>query len=284
MKKFLIVIISFTAMFSNAQIVFESAYDSSSNIIGSTSSNMDGINQLMLINFEVSGYCYVKINRSGKYICIYKMDHSLLKKIDCSSFPLLYGVSLGEIIYLSEQLFNLDDKIEFLYGWIDQTTTPTAYYTGIYNENGQLLFSDSCAPLIKSNVPLQQYPIYNTPEGTKMILSYPNGQAKVFSLPGTLTTSIAEANNNLISQSSLSNPYPNPVSNTTKVDYTLPEGIEVGELVFYDMQGIEVKRYRVDRTFNTLLISTSDIPAGTYFYQLQTAKDKTAGKKMIVIK
>jgi hypothetical protein len=40
----------------------------------------------------------------------------------------------------------------------------------------------------------------------------------------------------------------------------------------------------VDRTFNTLLISTKDIAAGTYYYQLQTAGDSSGGKKMVVIK
>ena len=120
-----------------------------------------------------------------------------------------------------------------------------------------------------------------------MILSYANGQAKVFSLPGTLSAYIAEANNNLLAtqmQSSVSNPYPNPAVNTTKIDYTLQEGINEGEIVFYDLQGNEVKRFKVDKTFNTLLISTADIAAGTYYYQLQTAAQNSEGKKMVVIK
>src|SRR3989339_1669317 len=258
-------------MNTEAQITLEQDYDSSS-VFNSPS------DQLMIVHFEEYGDCYVKINRLGKCICIYNMNHILLKNIDCSSFPLLYGDRIGEVLYISQHLFNLDSKIEFLYCYIDINTHID--YTGIYNEEGNLLFSDTGVPLIHVNTPQQQLPIYNTSQGTKMILSYRDGHAKVFSLPGTLSQSIAETNNYLISQSSLSNPYPNPVSNTTKVDYKLPEGVDVGELVFYDLQGKEIKRYRVDRTFDTLLISTSDIAAGTYFYQLQTAKDKSQGKKM----
>ena len=100
------------------------------------------------------------------------------------------------------------------------------------------------------NTPLQQYPIYNAPQGTKMILSYENMQAKVFSLPGVLSTSISEANNKLLIQSSISNPYPNPAINATKIDYTLPKGINQGEIVFFNLQGKEVKRFEVDRTFD----------------------------------
>ena len=129
----------------------------------------------------------------------------------------------------------------------------------------------------------QQYPIYNTSVGTKMILSYENGQAKVFGLSGTLTTGIAVANEELLNAKT-SNPYPNPTSTTTHIDYTLPEGVNNGEIVFYDLQGKEIKRFAVDRTFNNLLISTSDIAAGTYYYQLQTSKENTKGKKLVVVK
>ncbi len=267
-------------MYANAQIIFEQDYDSASTI---NSIIYQGSNQLFLVNFELSGYRYVKINRWSKSIQIYNLNHSLLKTIDCSLLPGDQG-QLRNFIYFSEQLFNLDSKIEFMYGFAGSTSYPS-YYTGIYNEDGALLFVDTLGvPIVSVNSPQQQFPIYNTPIGAKMILSYPDGHAKVFSLPGTLTTSVAEANNILIAQSSLSNPYPNPVSNTTKVDYKFPDGVNEGELVFYDLQGKEVKRYRVDRTFETLLISTSDIAAGTYFYQLQTEKEKSAGKKMIVIK
>ena len=87
-----------------------------------------------------------------------------------------------------------------------------------------------------------------------------------------------------LSQSSISNPYPNPSISTTQIDYDLPKGINQGEIVFYNLQGKEVKRFKVDKTFNTLLISTSDLAAGTYYYQLQTTTQNSEGKKMVVIK
>jgi hypothetical protein len=282
MKNIILIAILAFAMNAKAQITLEHKYDNASTL------NIDANtrNQLMIINFEISGERYVKINRSAKNISIYNLNHSLLKTIDCSSYPLPSNQLFGDILYISEQLFDTDSAMEWMY----LTGIPGSSYdimiTQIYKEDGTLIFSDTGAPMIHFNILLQQYPIYNTSQGTKMILSYPNGQAWVYSLPGTLSAGIAEANTNLIAiqSSSVSNAYPNPSNNTTQIDYTLPDDINEGEIVFYDLLGNEVKRFKVDRTFNTLLVSTADIAAGTYFYQLQTSVENSEGKKMVVIK
>lgn len=268
-------ILMFAVCFNvNAQITLEHVYDSASTYAIGNPVCQD---QLLIVNFEISGYQYVRINRHGKNICIYDMNHSLINIIDYSTFPFnhLYPNDVN-ILYLSESLFDSDPGKEFIFGTIDGPL-------GIYNDDGSIIFSDSAAPIVLPNIPIQQYPIYNSPYGTKMILSYKNGQAKVFSLPGTLSTAISEANNNLLTRYSISNAYPNPAISYTNIDYKLPDGINQGEIVLYDLQGKEIKRYNVDRTFNSLLISTDDIPAGSYYYQLQTKAQSSEGKKLIVV-
>ncbi len=273
-----IFIIAFFLITGNVvgQITLLHDYDSASTF---ASAGLE--DQLMMVNFEASGNQYVKINRHGQKICIYDMSHTLVQTIDFSSFPQA-SIANNAILYLSEHLFNLDSKKEFMY--VSQVSSH--YTTGIYNENGVLLFSDTGAASIMSNIPLQQYPIYNTASnGTIMILSYYGGHAKIFGLAGTLSTAIHVANQNLMQASGLiSNPHPNPTNNTTNVDYKLPDGVHQGEIIFYDLQGTEIKRFKVDKTFSSLLISTTDIPAGTYYYQLQTAGNTSAGKKMVVVK
>jgi len=163
----------------------------------------------------------------------------------------------------------------------------------IFNENGSTVFTgDSMVicPQYQSfrwwGINEDQF-IYNTSSGTKMILySYKANDRgmKVYSLPGILNEGIHESNNNLFSECSISNPYPNPTSNITRIDYNLPNNIDEGEIVIYNLQGIEIKRFKVDRTFNTLLISISDIAAGTYYYQLQTTVENSVGKMLLVIK
>jgi hypothetical protein len=281
MKKILFIAFVAFTINAKAQITLEHAYDSASTAAG-TGYQQD---QLMIIHFEVSGDRYVKVNRTGACISIYDMNHSLLKSISLAGLPNFTNDPTGSsILYISENLFSTDSKIAFMYGTTSIPPSNT-YYTGIYNEDGTLLFSDTGVAMIRGNFEQQQLPIYNTSVGTKMILSYKNGQAKVFSLPGTLSQSIQEENNVLIAaQSSVSNPYPNPNNGSTQIDYTFPPGVNEGEIVFYDLQGMEVKRFKVDKIFNTLLISTKDIAAGTYYYQLQTSSQNSGGKKMVVIK
>jgi len=282
MKKILLIALIALGISAKAQITLEHDYDSASTI---THGVDHSVNQLMVVNFEVSGYCYVKINRWAKSIEIYSLNHSLLKTIDCSGLPLNQGL-LGNFIYFSEQLFNMDSKIEFLYGFVDGSGTSDTYYTGIYNEDGDLLFSDTAGvPIVMANIPQQQYPIYNTSNGTKMILSYSNGHAKVFSLPGTLTTGIQEGNAQLVQAQGgqFSNLFPNPNSGTVTLQYELPKGETEGEIILYNQQGTEVKRYKVDNTFNDVILDNTQLTAGTYFYQLLTSEGIVGVKKMIVI-
>jgi hypothetical protein len=279
MRKIIFIVFIVLCLNTEAQVTFEHDYDSASTF---ASGNPAVSSQLMIVNFEVSGERYVNINRWGKYISIYEMNHSLQKIISLSSFPMNSTGAIGEILYFSENLFNTDSKIEFIYV---TNFASTDCYTYIYNENGTLIFSEPASPIIRSNVPLQQYPIYNTTYGTKMILSYPNGHAKVFSLPGKLTTGVAEANGLLMQQSGqLSKLYPNPSNGAVTLQYELPNGETEGELILYNMQGMEVKRYKIDNTFSDILLDNTQLPAGTYFYQLQTSKGAVGTKKMVIIK
>jgi hypothetical protein len=277
MKKLLFLACLLFGMNIKAQFVFEHDYPGASTF-GSNGS------QLMIINFEVSGQMYVNINRGTKNITIYNLNHSLVKTISLASLQVGIGSNhIDDILYLSQHLFNLDTMIEFMY--IKDDGVPSQSVVWVYDETGAILFNDSAGVPIRNNVPLQQYPIYNTSQGTKMILSYKNGHGKVWGLAGTLTTAIQEANQNLLQSSGLiSNPRPNPAINTTTIDYKIPDGVNQGEIVFYDLQGTEIKRFKVDKTFSSLLISTTDIPAGTYYYQLQTSGNTSAGKKMVVVK
>jgi len=128
--------------------------------------------------------------------------------------------------------------------------------------------------------------------GYKMIIyGYFYPQAFVYSLPGTLpcsdcanglTGSRTMANNNMQGSEILN--YPNPTKNETTVAYDLPQGVTNADLVFYNITGQEVKRFKVTNAFKDILISTADLEAGTYYYQLQAPGANSAGKKMIVIK
>lgn len=125
-----------------------------------------------------------------------------------------------------------------------------------------------------------------------------NGQTYnnyVYSVPGYLCSIEdyrdykANLNNGIksvknIKNNNLSN-YPNPTANnSTTIEYQLPQGEREGSIVVYDINGREVKKFRVDNNFNNIVLSTQDLQAGTYFYSLQTSQGVVGSKKMVVIK
>lgn len=78
--------------------------------------------------------------------------------------------------------------------------------------------------------------------------------------------------------------HPNPASGTVAIEYSLPIGVSNGEIVFFDMAGHEMRRFGIDHSATRLFVSTTEIPAGTYLYQLQAQGDGSTAKRMVVIK
>ncbi|HXB12438.1 MAG TPA: T9SS type A sorting domain-containing protein [Bacteroidia bacterium] len=120
---------------------------------------------------------------------------------------------------------------------------------------------------------------------------YLGGKLASFGLPN-LISSYSYSNSQVLCPTNIEDKYlnivgsasPNPTDNLTNIPFQLSGGVHQGFIVIYNIQGQEMKCFAVDKTFTSLLISTSDIPAGTYYYQLQTSGNSSAGKKLIVIK
>lgn len=281
MKKIFLIILLFAAIITKGQITLEATYDTASS-------------NLYMVTLEVDGDKYVKVERqtfSHRAIILYNLNHSIWKTIDCSSFPktdscngyLNYGRYNFQVLYITQHLFDSDDGIEFMYYNTSCGDDYNNVFTGIYNEDGTAIFTQyGAAPSVQLNVPIVFKPIYNTVNGTKMILSFPvTNQAKVYSLPGTLTTS-----NMLLLDNShgaaLFSAFPNPSSNQITIDYKLPLGTQKGEIVISDMNGKEIKKYSVDNSFSNLVIPTNELMKGMYLYSLKGDGKILETKKIIV--
>lgn len=277
--KILLFAILLTNVFlSNAQITLEATYDSAAS-------------NLYMVKLEVEGDVYVKVqggDSAFRFIRFYNLNHSLWKTIDCNSLPVYtFYAGMGSlnptrfsynVFYISEHLFDNDDGIEFMY--TVSTGTCPQYFTGIYNEDGSPLFTQDSAAIVWVQSPNTAKPIYNTTMGTKMILNFPcSNEAKVYSLLGTLTAANlipSENENNSLSV------YPNPTSESATINYKLPKGEDTGEIVIYDLQGSELKRYSVDNTFSNLILNHNDLENGTYLYSLKV-NDKILETKKIIV-
>ncbi len=261
---------------SYAQITLENTYPSA-------------YYNLRLEKLSSSGYKYVAYDTS--MITLFNLNHTVFRTINIP--PGGYsGPTTFYIWYVSEELFNTnpaDIEYFFLYG-----------HTGslrcrVYDESGNAMFSQdsvSWAGASLSTGGFEEFISY-TPSGYKMIIHsvispYPTS---IYSLPGFLPchdctngviTSMAP-NNSDLKKGTISN-YPNPSKGETTIEYELPQGVTNADLVFYAIQGQEVKRFKVSNAFHDIIISTAELDAGTYYYQLQTSSGFKAGKKMVVIK
>lgn len=261
-----------------AQITFDATYQNASR-------------KLYMVNLEYSGMKYLIKNEdpNNRFISLYNLNHSLWKSININSLPTTTYVSgvqttitvyPYDLLYVSEKIFDCDSLLEFMYVTLGGPTFK--WFTGIYNESlTPLLIADSMAPIVIFNVPLQFKPIYNTPVGTKLILSHSDGTAKVFTLPCAISSTTGlEYNLNLYSTSF--DVYPNPSYYSVNVHYELSGSAKSGLIQISDLSGKVIKSYQVDNTFSDLLLSREDIPPGVYIYSLIENGFVKSSKKIVL--
>lgn len=249
---------------------------------------------LYMVDLELSGMKYIQVSRfeNDRKIQLYNLDHSIWKTIDCNNFPIGstfgYDPSTGDmdtvysyeydVLYVSENLFDLDGQLEFMFCVGIASFSPS--FTGIYNEDGTTVFAESGVfPGCRLNIPQQFRPIYNTASGTKMILSTDEGDAKVYSLAGTLQLNVG--NNNVLSASNMT-VYPNPsLSGTTTINYELPDGVNEASIVVTDLNGNQVKSMKINKTFQNVIFDNREFASGVYVYHLVVNGLTIESKKVV---
>ncbi len=275
------------AIVARGQISLENTY---------TLTNTPQKSGLSIIRLDVSGDKYFLYNIDAKQIKLYNLNHSLFKTINIPALPKYRPNNTDSIVsisYISENLFNTDNLIEYVSfdGGYHLDISPLSYGSmRVFNENGVVIFNgDSLMPTFKRDATYYGYEseskhdfIYNTTAGTKMILySYKNNvdQQRVYSLPGQLTTRISTPNKDV--HTTL--PYPNPTKNSIVLPYKLDNGKE-GKLVITDLNGKILVEYTIDNTFDNVLIDTNTMTAGSYFYSIYASDKKVSTGKFIVTK
>lgn len=218
--------------------------------------------QLMMVDLEVSGMSYVEIDRVNKEIKLYHLDHTLFKTVSFAAatppWP-NFGVT---IMYISEHLFDQDDDLEFMY------VLDLPKLTQVYNEDGSLLLDEPDAvPYVRQTIHNQQYPIYNTDDGTKLILSHADSTARVYTLGGTLTVAMATSWNEQFQQLAENRAFPNPTS--SQINFALASTLQQnGELIITDVAGGVVKTVSIAQGTSQVTQDVSDLPDGAYLYRL----------------
>ena len=101
----------------------------------------------------------------------------------------------------------------------------------------------------------------------------------IYSLPGMPAVNAVTFDNS--SKLDL-NAFPNPVSNTLKINYSLPENVHDGVLYLVDNSGRPVNEFVVDHFSDHLDLDVSQLASGVYFYYVEFEGNRSPSQKLVV--
>lgn len=214
---------------------------------------------------------------------IYNTDYSLYQTIDLN---IPSGMYLYDIRFVTENLFDLDEGIELLYVYYEYVVTDATtgsgyydYYTKVINADGSEILS------VDGGLYSYMYRI-NANDYRLFIYAYDYSSwpydmsTSIFELPGyPYLLKNAEVSSK---SASIGDAYPNPASNFVTVDYALPYGVSEANLMIYDMGGVLMKSYRVDKYFNALQLNAGTLLPGSYLYNIEADGIKSESKQLII--
>ncbi len=82
----------------------------------------------------------------------------------------------------------------------------------------------------------------------------------------------------------ISKVYPNPVSTTASIDYTLYDGLNPATVSIHNILGDRVLELKLDQSETNLKIPIEQLPNGIYFYTLQLNGKGVTTKKFVIRK
>ena len=80
----------------------------------------------------------------------------------------------------------------------------------------------------------------------------------------------------------ISNVYPNPVSNSASIDYSILNNEKDVKIVLHNVLGGKVGEYELSSFDQSLVINTEELNPGVYFYSVYIDNDNAITKKFII--
>lgn len=216
---------------------------------------------------------------------LYNLNHSVYMTVNV---PIPYNSSTDNysIGFVSKSLFDCDStNIEYAMMNLKTGAADLAPYFAVYRTNGTLFQKIDSVRYQNYGTGASQgtyynlVPIINTPYGTKLLLSKPNGRAAIYSVCSLLPTNLL---NNQTNPEELQLAYPNPTSNQINLPYKLSGNEQNGRLIIYNTMGQIIKEFDVDNSFNTIILNKNELPSGTYIYNIQCGGSVIKGDKFII--
>lgn len=216
---------------------------------------------------------YTVTDAANNRMTLYNKDYFLYKTV---SFTPPAGYIISHPDYITRDLFNADDKIEFIV-ILELSPTPehlnTLSICRIYNEDGTVIKDLGTAYSFNSTVHkisadnswrlAVNKMSYSQSSGTKSI-------TEIYSLPGNAST------DNISPQNIKNNQlfaYPNPSNTIINLMYQLKQG-EKNTMNVFDIQGKLIEQIQLDYTFNQFPLDVSAYRTGVYIYEINGTRNK----------
>ena len=225
-----------------------------------------------LSKIDATTFLFYNYDTTNSQCVIYNQEHEQTQSINIALEADQY---LSSITYLSNHLFNLDDKLELIYTysqWQLVDTTWYLYYNArIIDEDGSLL----------EEIPGAQYTtVTNTTNGSEMLSwiydfalsSYPI-ETKVYHLPGNYS----ELDENKKSEEA--KVWPNPCSQQI---YLPVSGSHMQSLRVYNANGQVIADFDKKNQNDVIKFDVSHLTSGIYFYQSVDNKGVKSVFKFVV--
>lgn len=246
-----------------AQYPLEHAYPQSA--VGSGMYNV-----FFLHEFEGLGHRYVHFIRDTtvKVVNLYDLGHNLVQTIDLSNAVDMNPTNptTKTAFLFSQYLFDLDPGIELMY----VTGGSVACATAVVDESGAVLQQWlGQAPWVYPTVPNQMFPVVNTPNGTKLLLSdITTGETKVYALPGTLTECCSSVITDVQGggAAGMATVFPVPASNSVTIAFGANTWVR-GAVEMFNADGARVASVPVNGS--TVEVPLTGLAPGAYAYRVQ---------------
>lgn len=230
------------------------------------------------VNLPTLGYKYYAMDAFNNKCIVYNTNYTIYKQI---SIPVPSGYYLVDIQYLTENLFNTDPKLEFLYVIYkyDSILGYGMYSTRVMSEDGtQLLQVDGGGYSI----------VYPAAQGSKLFvwmydfsLSAYSIATRVYSLPGSYTAGSGMPGGDITPTLQA---WPNPAREY--IYLPIPENTNGTPLsiilIAQDGKQIQVNNFRMENQLINL--PTTGIAPGAYFYRISNSVGVLNTGKILIVR
>lgn len=251
---FIIILLSTVAI--NAQLLKEGSCVTNDELMRVTKYGIGDNEGGNILQSNVEKYYILNNNQT---VTFYNLDCSIYKIVKIN-YPQGQQYSVPQ--YVTTNLFNNDDLIEFIYSYTDPISLQN--HTYLINENGVVLYDFNDESIAS---------IFSTPSGQLKLLTskYDKSTQTLINTTYSLSAFLPSSVNPIHIVQNI--PYPNPSKNIVNLPYQLEQGKQA-TMNIYNINGKQITTKQIDSSFDKIRLDVSGYTKGMYVYEYNGKKGK----------